>query len=295
MNESGDHVDDMGATAIPLSDDAIEAFITGRPHPRWEADAALVAFDGQIASALDAPTPAIGPALAELMARSPQPAARLAVVSDGHDPSAPALRPAAVPTRVPHRRRRLVAVVVGGLATAASALPVAAATHVLPAPAHDVVVRVLEAVTPFEFTGSRPGEAPVTPGLQAPATPAPVSPAPIPGSVPGAEGAPGLATPPGAAPELSGRTPAAPPASLPAAGARPTAPPAAPAPQGTGQSPAPTLVPPAVGPPATAAPGAPAVGGPPAAIGAPRDPETSAPATPPSPMGSAPAGGAVRR
>lgn len=238
MSRFDDDGNDVEATEDLLSDDAIEAFLTGRPDPAWERHAGLVAADREVAAAVGGPAPAIGPELARLLAGTGEPARRLTVVPG--TPTGPAVvvrRPAG--DRPSGRHRRAVAMVVGGLAAAASALPVAAAAQVLPEPVHGAVVRVLETVTPFDFA-----ERPVpVPG------PAPVAPPAGHGDGPGGGPGPGTADgPPSAKPPAPVAPPAFDTAPVPERGAAPPA-----AIRTSIPSPAPPAGPrPAAGPPATA-------------------------------------------
>ena len=272
MSRFDDDGNDVEATEDLLSDEAIEAFLTGRPDPAWEQHAGLVAADREVAAAVGGPAPAMGPQLARLLAGSGEPARRLTVVPG--TPTGPAVvvrRPAQ--DRSSGRHRRAVAMVVGGLAAAASALPVAAAAQVLPGPVHGAVVRVLETVTPFDFPErpvSVPGPAPVAP-------PAGRGDGPAAGSGPGtADGLPSVRPPAPVAPPAFDTAPvpgrrsvpsAAVPASIPSpatpAGPRPAGgagAPAAPADRGAGphagaparDGPATASPAPAAGPPATA-------------------------------------------
>jgi hypothetical protein len=284
MSRFDDDGNDVEATEDLLSDEAIEAFLTGRPDPAWERHAGLVAVDREVAAAVGRPAPAMGAELARLLAGSGDPARRLTVVPG--TPTGPAVvvrRPAQI--RPSGRHRRAMAMVVGGLAAVASALPVAAAAHVLPAPVHGAIVRVLETVTPFDFPkgpASVPGSAPVAPvagrgdgpaagsgsgtanGLPSARPPAPVAP-------------PAFDTAP--VPERRSDPPAGVPTSIPSpatpAGPRPAGGPGAPAAPAANRGAGPPAGAPAPDGPATAAP-APAAG-PPATAGQPPAPPPARP------------------
>ena len=255
MSPFDDDVDDMGPLADLVSDDAVEAFLSGGPGA-WEQDAALVAIDRQLAAAAGGPAPAVGPALARLMAPS-RAATPLTVVPPVQPAGTPAFRQ---PARGP--RRRLVALVAGAMA-AASALPVAAAANVLPAAVHQAVLRMVEAVTPFEF----PTQLPESPGDPA-GSRAPVTAPPALSSTPPPHGAGESLTPASpatGAPGISGDLPQGPPASLPAAapqpGTRPVTPvaPGIPGPPTTGPGARPPVSGPAASVPVTVSPGQPPV------------------------------------
>ncbi|MFP5317383.1 MAG: hypothetical protein ACLGI2_03705 [Acidimicrobiia bacterium] len=205
MTAAGDDGNEMGTTDI-LSDEAIEAFLVGEPHPGWQEDEALAAIDTGLAELAALPAPPVGSALARLMRPAPAasirsfsgvertPQVRSTPQNGWHTPPARPYRP---------RARRVMAGVGAGLALAGVALPVAAATHVLPAPAREAVVQVLEAVTPFEFD-SRPASPKSGPPTTTPALPADPSAGP-------AAGTPAVPAPPASVPTTAG-----PPASTPA-------------------------------------------------------------------------------
>ena len=263
MNPLDDHLDDMDATRF-LSDEAIEAFFAGQHDPDWASHEFLEVLDREVAVAAGGAPPPIGPALGRLLRPASEATTPLASVAQA-DPTAsvsvPRGRPLVVDGRSRSSRRRAIALVGGALAAAASALPVAAATQILPTPAQQAVVRVLEAVTPFDF-GDRPAGAPDRP------EPAPIPPPPAAtstegdgdGPVPAAAGR-GSGNGASPAPEAPANRATPPPAS------HTTPAPAGPGLDVAGRTPAGGLIPPSAGPPADAGPPDGVTGGQPPAPG----------------------------
>ena len=272
-----------------LSEEVIETFFAGRPDPDWTRHEVLVTLDREVATATGGDPPPIGPALARLLGAASAVTTSAPMAPQAHVNGNPSMlrgRPPVAQRRSPRRQRRALAIVAGGLAAAASALPVAAATGVLPEPAHQAVVRVVEAVTPLEFSD---GHGDVSPG---PTVPAPVSPLLPPVSTGGDAGAaeePSGTPAPGAGAASAGRE-------APTSGGTPAAAPGTPPAPGSpglgvvGQTPAPGVVPPSAGPPADAGPPEGTAGTPPRPPVADRSPATPAPdpvppAVPASPPG----------
>ncbi|MCA1692839.1 MAG: hypothetical protein LC733_11825, partial [Actinobacteria bacterium] len=170
MTPDDDYVDDMGTPV--LDDGAIEAFFLGTGQASWGQDRALLTLAEEVLVATGGPPPRPNrPLLAFLndptSATSSAPAlvAAPTVPADAPTPWRP--RPAEPPVnpteptnlRLLSRRLRLTAGIAAGVGIAAAALAVAGTTGVIPDPAMRTIVRVVEAVTPFEL--SEPSEPPL--------------------------------------------------------------------------------------------------------------------------------------
>ncbi|MEW6155313.1 MAG: hypothetical protein AB1673_15205 [Actinomycetota bacterium] len=360
MRPADDHNGAMVPTPL-LTEEAVEAFLDGRPDPRWENDPALAALAADVAVAVSGPPPPVGPELARLFAQSravagppagraitgpsavpitgpapgtaagPVAGATAAPVAVGGpaatgtwklppswadlstEPSSgprstaygpPSTSPEATVVRPAWGRRRLAAAVAGSVAAVVVALPVAAATNVLPAPARDAIARAVEAVTPFELPGGRDREPAGNPGGTPPATaPAGGGAAEISGPLTGPPAGAGDAAQSGL--DIARQTPAGP--NVPAQPGPPDGLPGPPGvdpgpPQGVPGPPSSLPGPPAGGPggPPASLPGPPAgtagateggQGGPPAGPPGPGAGATGGPAAGDAPMG--PEAGAV--
>jgi hypothetical protein len=212
MTPQDDYGDGMGT---PLFDDeAIEAFFLGTGQSVWAQDDALAMLAEEVLVATGGPPPRPhGALLAFLEDTAPALAAVPTLAPAAASPwhSQPTTAPATPTYRTNlrlliSRRLRLTAGIAAGIGIAAAALTVAGTTGFLPDPAMRAIVRVVEAVTPFEV--SEPGK-----------PPAATVPAPQPGttSVPATPGAGSVAVgqsgPPEQAPAIT--PPLGPPGSLP--------------------------------------------------------------------------------
>lgn len=167
MSPPSDHVDEMPGRL--LSDEAIEAFFVGTPHPGWEGHEALTLLMTDVNLAV---------------AEAPAPDHALVRLFWGADSSAAPARDLTVerrPRRLP-RRRRLVASALAGGALALAGFGAAGAAGSLPDAAQRVVAHIVDAVSPLRLPQppdpapgpsaqdrGRPGEGPVVlPGATEP-------------------------------------------------------------------------------------------------------------------------------
>lgn len=144
MSRRSDYEDEMSDTL--LTDEVIEAFVLGLPHPAWQQDERLVALATDVGAAMDAAPPTPDHALLQLFWTG--------IPGGGADAGAgaPVPEPAAA-AFAPRRWRRLVVSVAAGMAAVTVGIGAAGATGALPAPAQRVVARVVEAVSPFQLAG----------------------------------------------------------------------------------------------------------------------------------------------
>jgi hypothetical protein len=164
VTPSDDCVDGMGTPL--LDDEAIEAFFLGTGQSSWEQDQVLLTLAEDVLVAAGGPPPRPhGALLVFLEDATPAASAAPALVAVPTLPPGattpwqpPATGPAAPIYRRPNlrllgsRRLRLTAGIAAGVGMAAAALTVAVTTGSLPDPAMRAIVRVVEAVTPFELS-----------------------------------------------------------------------------------------------------------------------------------------------
>lgn len=148
MSDSGDYEYDMVEQV--LTDDALEAFILGIPHPGWQSDEALATFAAGVDAGVNSAAPSPNHALVQLFWNG------ASATSGG------------APASMPRQRRSMRRLVPGLAVFALTALGAgtAGAAGALPEPAQRVVARVVEALSPFELpepgAGRPPGPAPVS-------------------------------------------------------------------------------------------------------------------------------------
>jgi hypothetical protein len=219
VTPTDDYVDGMETPL--LDDEAIEAFFLGTGQSGWAPDDALATLAEEVLVATGGPPPRPrGGLLAFLDDAAPAACTAPALVA------VPIRAPAATtpwqhkadvaPATPTHRtnvrllltrRLRVTAGIAAGIGIAAAALTVAGTTGVLPDPAMRAIVRVVEAVTPFEVSEPTKPPAPTVSATQPATTSVPATP----GTGSDAVGQSGSAE---QAPPIT--PPSGPPASLPA-------------------------------------------------------------------------------
>ena len=248
MTPNGDYGDGMETPL--LDDEAIEAFFLGTGQSGWAQDDAMAVLAEEVLVATGGPPPRPHGALLAFLDDA-APAASTAPALVAVPIPAPASTTAwqhradvtpATPTDRTNvrlqltRRLRVMAGVAAGIGIAAAAVTVAGTTGVLPDPAMRAIVRVVEAVTPFDVSEPTEPSASTVPATHPGTTSVPATPGA--GSV-----AVGQSGPPEQAPATA--PPSRPPASLPPTGQEP-GPPGSTGLDRAGQTPAAPFIPPFV-------------------------------------------------